>query len=152
MIRPILLGAAVVAVAGCVSSGPRPVPPSAEEIIDARLPVARSAALRAVTNLGLPLRTSEASGQVETNYVDIASYRPAANQYPQAERLVRFIVSVRQDPNGSGSEVAIRALYNPFRTGLSDTRRGERGVPRSHPAMEVVEELMREIRTAAEGG
>lgn len=114
------------------------------------VPVARAATRQAVANLGLPLRATDAPGQVETDYVDIAGYRGEANQYPMAERLVRFIVTAQQDPNSSGTAVAIRAVYNPFRTGLSDTRRGERAIPRSHPAMDVVRELMGEIRQLAE--
>lgn len=136
----------------CVSSGPRPIPPVAEAVVAAPPSVARAAVRQGVSNLGLPLRGSELEGQVETDYVDIASYRPETNQYPFRERLVRFVVSARPDPNSSGSQVAVLAIYDPFRTGLSATRRGERSIPRSHPAMEVVRELMEEIRKLAEGG
>lgn len=138
--------------AACVSSGPRPIPPVAEEVVPAPVSVTRAAVRQGVSNLGLPLRASEVEGQVETAYVDIASYRAESSQYPYRERLVRFVVSARPDQNSAGTQVAVLAIYDPFRTGLTATRRGERAIPRSHPAMDVVRELMEEIRKLAEGG
>lgn len=150
MTRLALLG--LIALSACVRSGPRPVPPSAEEVVNAPLGVTRAALQEAVSNLGLPLRPTQLAGQVETEYVDMATYLGEAATYPLAERLVRFIVTALPDPNSTGTTVAIRALYDPFRTGISNTRRGERGIPRSHPAMEVVRDLMKQIRQQAEGG
>ena len=150
MTRLALLG--LVALGACVRSGPRPVPPAAEEVVNAPVGVTRLALQQAVSNLGLPLRPTDLAGQVETEYVDMASYLGEAATYPLAERLVRFIVTALPDPNSAGTLVVVRALYDPFRTGLSNTRRGDRGIPQSHPAMEVVRDLVKQIRRQAEGG
>lgn len=150
MMRLALLG--VLALGACVRSGPRPVAPAVEEVVSAPLSVTRAALQQGVSNLGLPLRPTDLAGQVETEYVDIATYLGQAANYPLAERLVRFIVTAVPDPNSSATLVAIRALYDPFRTGLSNTRRGERGIPRDHPAMELVRDLMEQIRQQSEGG
>ena len=141
----------VLALGACVRTGPRPVPPSMEVVVNAAPGVTQAALRQAVTDLGLPLRPSGAN-QVETEYVDIATFVGDTDVQPLSERLVRFIVTAVPDPNSSGSRVAIRCLYDPFRTGLDNVRRSERGIPSSHPAMEVVRDLMERIRKQAEGG
>lgn len=131
----------------------RAIRPVAEEVFQASPRVTWTAALQAVTDEGLPLRTSDIdAGQVETEYVDVTSYQPEASQYPLAERLVRFRVLVAIDPEGDGSRLGVLGIYSPFSTGLSNTRRSERAIPRDHPAMEIVRSIVRRVREQIEGG
>jgi hypothetical protein len=118
----------------------------AEEVVRASPRVAWTAALQAVTNKGLPLRISDLNaGIIETDYVDIVTYVPTANQYPTAERLVRFRVVVAIDTLGAGTRVIVQGIYRPFFTGVGGSERGERAIPRDHPAMDVVREVVAEV-------
>jgi hypothetical protein len=145
--------AAGLLVLGCRSSGPRPVRPAAEEVVAARVSLVHPAAIRAVTDQGLPLRfTDAAAGIVETDYVDIATYRQDAIQYPSAERLVRLRIVVTPHEESPASRLTVYALYSPFRAGLTDERRGERAVPRDHPAMDLVRRIVEQVRKMTEGG
>ncbi len=145
----ILLAAGTVA---CVSSRQRPLRPAAEEVVDASVRLAWTAALQAVTDQGLPLRLSDPETRtIETDLVDIAEYRPEATQYPYAERLVRFRVLVIVDPESDGARVLFFAMYSPFQTGLSNTRRNEREIPRDHPAMRLIREMASKVRKTIEG-
>lgn len=136
----------------CTSSRPRPLQPAAEEVVDASARLAWTAALQAVTDAGLPLRRSDRQTQIiETDLVDIASYRQAAEQYPYGERLVRFRVLVMAGPEGEGTRIVFFGIYNPFQTGLSNTRRGERAIPRDHPAMDLVRDMVKRVREILEG-
>jgi hypothetical protein len=135
---------AVVLVAGCVgSSGPKALKPSLEEVMPASPSVVFQAAVKAVTDQGLPLREAEPTTRViQTDYVDISSFDPmGSSQYPASERLVRFRLLVGSNPQGDGSVVAIFGIYAPFRSGYSTSERNERAVPRDHPAMGVVREM-----------
>lgn len=146
----VLLAAGSVA---CASSGLRPLRPAAEEVVDASARLAWTAALQAITDLGLPLRLSDPETRIiETDLVDIAKYRPEATQYPYAERLVRFRVLVTVDPDGPGARVLFFGLYSPFQTGLSNTRRNEREIPRNHPAMRLIRDMASKVRKTIEGG
>jgi len=108
--------------------------------------VAWTAALQAVTNKGLPLRISDLdAGLIETDYFDIMAYVPEANQYPTGERLVRFRVLVAIDSLGVGTRVIVQCIYRPFFTGVGGSKRGERGVPRDHPAMDLVRDIVAEV-------
>lgn len=139
--------------AACGSSGPRPLRPAAEEVVDASARLAWTAALQAVTDQGLPLRLSDLETRIiETDLVDIAEYRPEARQYPYAERLVRFRILVAVDPEGEGARVLFFGLYSPFQTGLSNTRRNEREIPRDHPAMRLIRDMAAKVRKTIEGG
>lgn len=139
--------------AACVTSGTRTIRPVAEELIQASERVTLTAALQAITDQGLPLRESNPdAGVIETEYVDIASYYREATQYPFAERIVRFRVFVTDDPQSGDTRLAIQGIYSPFSTGLSNTRRNERAIPRDHPAMQLVRSLVDHIREIAEGG
>ena len=130
----------------CVRSGPRPIAAAAEEVVDASARVAFAASLQALTDQGLPLRNTDPTAlAIETDYVDVTSYRPEASQYPGAERLVRFRVQIAIDTEGSGTRIAFFGIYNPFRSGLSNTRRGERAVPRDHPAADLLREIARKV-------
>lgn len=150
--RALFLFLAAGAVA-CASSGPRPLRPAAEEVVDASARLAWTAALQAVTDQGLPLRLSDPDTRtIETDLVDVAEYRPEANQYPYAERLVRFRVLVTVDPEGEGARVLFFGIYSPFQTGLANTRRNEREIPRDHPAMRLIRDMASKVRKTIEGG
>jgi hypothetical protein len=140
------LAGAVVLLAGCVSGAPRPVKPSVEEVFPATPAVVYQAALKAVTDQGLPLGEADPSTRViETSYVDMTSFRPLeSSAYPTSERQVRFRVIVSPNQEGTGSVVAIFGLYAPFRSGYSTSERNERAIPRDHPGMA----LVRSIRDA----
>jgi len=135
---------AVVLLAGCVgSSGPKTLKPSLEEVMPASPSVVFQAAVKAVTDQGLPLREAEPTTRViQTDYVDISSFDPmGSSQYPPSERLVRFKLLIGSAPESPGSVVAIFGIYAPFRTGFSTSERNERAVPRDHPAMGIVREM-----------
>lgn len=147
-----LLAAAACGLA-CASGTPRPVAPAAEEVVAATMGVTHAAAVRAVTDLGLPLRwTDAAGGVVETDYVDVSTYRPETVQYPPAERTVRFRLVIAPDPSNPASRLTVFAVYSPFRAGLTNVRRGERAIPRDHPGMDLVRRMVAAIRRIAEGG
>jgi hypothetical protein len=147
-----LLAAGALAL-GCYSGKPRPVPPVAEEIVAARVSVTHAAAVRAVTDLGLPLRfADEATGAIETDYVDVTTYRPDAAQYPAPERHVRFRIVVAPHEDAPASRLTVFALYSPYRTGLSNVRRGERALPRDHPGMDLVRRIVTQVQKSAGGG
>ena len=148
----LLLPGVVVLVAGCVgSSGPRVLRPSVEEVMSGSPSVLFQAALKAVTDQGLPLREAEPSARViQTDYVDLASFNPAgAAQYPTNERLVRFRVLVGPNPQGARAVVALFGIYAPFRTGFSTSERSERVIPRDHPAMDLVRAIRDAIAKSA---
>jgi hypothetical protein len=129
------------------------VAPAAEEVVPARPGVVHAAALSAVTDLGLPLRLVDAAaGVVETDYVDILAFRPDATQYSPPERLVRFRIVVAAHESGPASRLTVYGLYAPFRTGLSNVRRGERAIPRDHPAMDLVRRMVQHVQKSAGGG
>jgi hypothetical protein len=114
--------------------------------------VVHAAAVRAVTDLGLQLRfTDAAAGIIETDYVDMTQFRPDAGQYPPAERLVRLRINVTAHEASPASRLAVFAVYAPFRTGLSDVRRGERAIPKDHPGMDLVRRIVEQVRKSAEG-
>jgi hypothetical protein len=140
------LAAAAILLTGCVTSGPRPVKPSLEEAFPSAPAVVYQAALRAVTNQGLPLREADAGNRViETSYVDMAQFYPIeSSAYPTTERQARFRVVVAPSQEATGSVVAIFGLYAPFRSGYSTSERNEREIPRDHPGMT----LIRSIRDA----
>lgn len=147
------LTVAVVLGLGCATGRTRSVPPAAEEVIAATSGVTHAAVVRAVTDLGLPLRLTDAvAGVVETDYVDVSSYEPDAVSYPAGERRVRFRVLVAPDETDPASRLTVFAVYTPFRTGLSNVRRGERAIPSDHPAMDLVRRVVEEVRKIAEGG
>jgi hypothetical protein len=151
-VRRGLLAALVLGLA-CSSGKPRPVAPAAEEIIAARPGIVHAAALSAVTDLGLPLRFMDpAGGVIETDYVDIITYRRDATQYSAPERLVRFRIVVMAHESTPASRFTVYGLYSPFRTGLSNTRRGERAIPRDHPAMDLVRRMVQSVQKSAGGG
>jgi hypothetical protein len=147
--RRILVGVAIL-LAGCVSGKPRALKPSVEEVFPASVPVVFQAALKAVTDQGLPLREAEPTTRViQTNYVDMATYEPSSSSvYPPAERQVRFRVLVAPNQDGTGSVVAIFGVYAPFRTGISTSERSEREIPRDHPGMTLVRRIRDGIATA----
>jgi hypothetical protein len=147
----LLLAGAAVLTAACVGPSTRTIRPSVEEVMSSSPSLAFQAALKAVTDQGLPLREAEPSTRViQTDYVDISSFDPmGASQYPGTERLVRFRVLVGPNPKGAGSMVAIFGLYAPFRTGFSTSERNERAIPRDHPAMAVVRRIRDDIAKAA---
>jgi len=146
-----LTGAVVLATACVGSRGPRTLRPSVEEVMQASPAVTFQAAVRAVTDQGLPLREAEPSTRViQTDYVDISGFDPmGASQYPASERLVRFRVLVGPNPQGAGAVVAIYGIYAPFRTGFSTSERNERAIPRDHPAMAVVRRIRDDIAKVA---
>jgi len=142
---------AILVIAGCVkSSGPRQLKPQVEETFNATPAVVYQAALKAITDQGLPLREAEPSAMViQTNYVDVISYDPlAASQYPTAERQVRFRVMVAPDQTGSGAVLAVIGLYAPLRTGYSTSERNEREIPRDHPAMVIIRRIQSDVQAA----
>jgi hypothetical protein len=122
-------------------------------VVASRPSVTHASAVRAVTDLGLSLRyLDEPTGVVETDYVDILTYRPDATQYSVPERLVRFRIVVTPDTSGPASRLTVFGLYAPFRTGLSNVRRGERAIPRDHPGMDLVRRMVQRIQKNAGGG
>lgn len=149
--RRILLISAV-ALGACVKSGPQPIPPAAEEDVQASVRVTEAAALKAVTDLGLPIEINQ-PGLIETRYFDIVSYRPEADVYPRSERLVRFRVIVTPDSSRAGAHLAVLSMYSPFTMGSGRTvsRRDERPTPRDHPANDLVDEIVDKAIDIAEG-
>lgn len=150
--RRLALGAAALLAIACVkSSGPRELRPQVEETVSAPPSVVFQAALKAVSDQGLPLREAEpATRVIQTNYVDITSYEPlSASQYPATERQVRFRIMVAPDQSGAGSVIAIIGLYAPFRTGYSTSERNEREIPRDHPGMTIIRRIQRDVLRAA---
>lgn len=152
--RAPVVGAVVVLSACASSSAPRALKPSVEETVGALPGVVFQAALKAVSDQGLPLRSAVPSELViQTHYVDMATFDPlGASLYPSAERLVRFRVNVAPNPNGPGSVVAVFGIYAPFRTGISTSERNERAIPRDHPAMAVVRRIRDDIVKAVGRG
>lgn len=148
--RRLLAGAAVLVTACVGSRGTRTLQPSAQEVMPATAAVTFEAAVKAVTDQGLPLREADPSARVvQTDYVDVASFEPlGASQYPASERLVRFRVLVGPNPQGPGSVVAIFGIYTPFRMGLSTSERNERAIPHDHPAMSLVHRIRDDIAKA----
>lgn len=144
--RTVLVGAAIL-LTGCVSGKPRALQPSLEEVFPASTPVVFQAALKAVTDQGLPLREAEPTTRViQTSYVDVATFLPLeASVYPTSERQVRFRIVVAPSQEATGSVVAIFGLYAPFRSGYSTSERNERTVPRDHPAMTLVRRIRESI-------
>lgn len=144
--RRVLVGA-VLLLAGCVSGKTRTLKPAVEEAFAASPSVVFQAALKSVTDQGLPLREAEPSTRViQTNYVDITSFDPAsASVYPANERLVRFRILVAAGQEAQGSVVAIFALYTPYMTGFATSERNEREIPRDHPGMQVVRKIRDDI-------
>lgn len=141
-------GAVILLAAACVrSSGPRVFKPQVQEVVAASPSVVFQAALKSVTDQGLPLREAEPSTRViQTDYVDVGSYEPlAASQYPASERQVRFRVLVAPNPNGAGSVLAVIGLYAPFRQGYSTSERNEREIPRDHPAMALIRRIHEDV-------
>ena len=138
-----MLPGVAVLVVGCVTSGPKALKPSVQEVMPASRSVVFQAALKAVTDQGLPLREAEpTNGVIQTNYVDISSFDPmGSSQYPASERLVRFRILIGANPEGAGSVIAIFGIYAPFRSGFSTSERNERAVPRDHPAMGLVRSM-----------
>jgi len=137
----------------CVSSGPRPLRPAAEEVVDASARLAWTAALQAVTDQGLPIRLSDPENRtIETDLVDVAEYRQEAMQYPYAERIVRFRILVTVDSESDDARVLFFGMYSPFQTGLSNARRNEREIPRDHPAMRLIRDMASQVRKTIEGG
>jgi hypothetical protein len=154
MTRLTLALLAACAVGGCVTSRtPRPIAPVIDEVLPATPDVVYAAALKAVGDEGLPLRFHDvATAQIETEYVDIATYAPGESiQYPTPERLVRFRVVAVQNPQGPGTRLSIFALYQPFRTDYSDSERNARSIPRDHPGMTVARKLVERIKKAVGG-
>ena len=142
----------MVVTAACVS-GRRSVAPVAAELIDAPPHTAFLFARQALVDEGLSLTQSDPEqGVLETAYLDIASFRPEAAQYPAAERAVRFRILLAADPDGPGTRLLFQAVYDPFNTGLANTRRNERPIPEDHPAMDLVRTVIRRIQRLAEGG
>jgi hypothetical protein len=133
------------------SSGPPDLKPSLEEVMPASPAVVYQAALKAVTDQGLPIReASQGTRVIQTDYVDISSFDPQGSTlYPPNERLVRFRVLVGPAPQGPGSAIAIFGIYAPFRTGFSTSERNERAVPHDHPAMGVVRRIRDDVAKAA---
>jgi hypothetical protein len=144
-------GAAVLALGCAGARGPRAIKPAIEEHVAATPAAVFQAAVKAVTDQGLPLREADPVQRVvQTNYVDIQTFDPlGAAQYPVAERLVRFRILVATDPQGPGSVVALVAVYAPFRTGFSTSERNERAIPRDHPGMKVARDIWADIQAAA---
>jgi hypothetical protein len=130
------------------------MPPAAEEVTAASVSRTYAAALRAVTDLGLPLRMADqAGGVIETDYVDIAAYDPLAQQYPAPERLVRFrVLSLPHDAGPESSRLTVFAIYAPFREARGTSRQGERAIPRDHPGMDLVRRMVADVRRATGGG
>jgi hypothetical protein len=145
--RRVIPGAAVLLAACVHSSAPKALTPQVEETVSASPSVVFQAALKSVTDQGLPLRESNAATLViQTNYVDVATYDPlGAQQYPTAERMVRFKVLIAPGEGGKGSSFAIFGLYAPFQTGYSSSDRNERPIPRDHPAMAVLRRIHDDI-------
>ena len=148
--KHVLPGVAILLAACVSSSGPKPLKPSLEETFPAEQAVVYQAALKAVTDKGLPLREAAPDTRViQTDYVDIASFDPlGASQYPASERLVRFRILIAPSQEGPGSAVAIFGIYAPFRTGYSTSERNERAIPRDHPAMGMVRDIRETIAKA----
>lgn len=145
----------VLAAGACYHTGaPKPIAPVIDEVLPATPDVVFAAALKAVGDEGLPMRLHEdARGVIETEYVDIASYAPIeASQYPLTERLVRFRIVVVPNPQGPGTRFSIIAMYQPFRTGYSDSERNARSIPRDHPGMVVARKLLDRTKAAIGGG
>jgi hypothetical protein len=81
------------------------VKPSLEEGFPSSPAVVYQAALKAVTDQGLPLREADAANRViETSYVDMAQFYPIeSSPYPATERQVRFRVLVASSPDATRS-------------------------------------------------
>lgn len=151
--RYLVVGAAV-ALAACVHSAPKTLVPSIEETVKGTPDATFQAALRSVSNQGLPLREADPTSRViQTEYVDMTEYdRQVSSQYPAAERVVRFKVLIAPNPNGPGSSVAIFGVYSPFRIGFATSERNERTIPKDHPGMVIVRRIREDIVKAVGGG
>jgi hypothetical protein len=142
-----------VVVLGCARTKQAPLAPAAEAVVPASVGVTFVAARQAIVNLGLPLQQADqATGFLETSYVDVATFRPEASQYSAAERAVRYRIVVKPNENAPGSRVAIYAVYIPFRTGMGDTRRNEKAIPRDHPGVVLARQMMDDIKKVTGGG
>ena len=138
---------------GCARIRQAPLAPAAQAVVPASVSVTFVAARQAIVNLGLPLQQADqATGFLETNYVDVATFQPEASQYPPAERAVRYRIVVTPNAEGPGSRVAIYAVYIPFANAMGDTKRNERAIPRDHPGMELVRRMMDDIKKVTGGG
>jgi hypothetical protein len=152
--KRIVVGAAAVLVACVHSSAPKTLAPSIEQTVKAIPDVTFQAALRAVSNQGLPLREADPTSRViQTEFTDMAQYDPhGSTQYPESERLVRFKILIAPNPKGIGSSIAIFGIYSPFTVGFATSQRNERTIPKDHPGMTVVKKLRDDIVKAVGGG
>lgn len=141
-------GAAALVVGCAGSSAPKAFKPTLEERVTASPSTVFQAAVKAVSDEGLPLREADPAGRViQTDYVDMQTFDPlGASQYPASERLVRFRILIAANQEAAGSVIAIFGIYAPFRTGYSTSERNERAIPRDHPGMQLVRDLWADIQ------
>lgn len=141
--------AGLFALAACKPGAPHPVAIAAEETIDQPREVVYQAALQALSDQSLPIRSTDPdNGVLESDYFDVAQYeRDATNSYTPSERMIRITITVGLDTiKVQDAHIAIRAMYAPFSDPEGQTKRSERAIPKSHPGMEVVKALMADVK------
>ena len=152
MRRLVLLAFATACASPNTAATPAPAKVTLRKIISASVHVTIRATLNVLSDEGLGLRlTDEDAGRVETEYFDVTTFEPEAQNYPAPERSIRMTFQIRPDTLGRGSIVLISALYQPYRVGIEGSRRGEHLVPADHPGTMYTKKLLAKIEEAALG-
>jgi hypothetical protein len=122
------------------------------KIVSASVHVTIRATLSVLSDEGLSLRiTDEDAGRVETEYFDVTTFEPEAQNYPQPERLIRMDFQIRPDTLGRGSILLVSTVYQPYAAGITGTRRNEHLVPPDHPGAAYTKKILGKIEEAALG-
>ena len=121
-------------------------------IVSASVHVTIRATVNVLSQEGLALRmTDEDAGRVETDYFDLTPVAPEAENYPAAERSVRFVFQIQPDTLGRGSILLASARYRPFGAAATESRQRERLVPSDHPGATYTRKLVAKIEETALG-
>lgn len=150
---------AVLATCSGIGLSPEPVPEDAENPIAIRFrsatpPDAVDVIAQACSDLGITVQEVDATGYLETRWVDIAAVRTiGAEGYPLRERQVQYRFEVREAEERTRL-LTIGTYYQPNRpagVALRRSRTYDELVPTDHPAYEVALELRTKIRVGLRG-
>lgn len=147
------LGALGACQAPITNATPATAKVTVRKIVSASVHVTLRATLDVLTQQGLVLRIAdEDAGRVETDYLDLTTVAPDAENYPAPERAVRFIFRIQPDTLGRGSILLVSTVYRPYGGGgEEDNRRRERLVPSDHPGAAYTRKILAKIEEAALG-
>jgi hypothetical protein len=122
------------------------------KIVSASVHVTIRATLTVLSNQGVGLRIAdEDAGRVETEYFDVTTFQPEAQNYPVVERSIRMMFQVRPDTLGRGSILLVSTVYQPYNVGIEGSRRREHLVPPDHPGATYTKKILTKIEETALG-